>query len=185
MRKRALIIWADGFEEIEAIAPVDILRRAGIEVVTAGLTSGAITGAKGVRVIPDYELESVGEQKFDAVILPGGLGGAEQLAASDMVTEILLRANREGWLIAGICASPALVLNKIGLLKGKKATCYPSFLDKLEESEAIKASVVLEDGLITSAGPGTALIFGLNIAASLVGRKIADKVAAAMLVEEY
>jgi 4-methyl-5(b-hydroxyethyl)-thiazole monophosphate biosynthesis len=182
MSKRALVLWADGFEEIEAVAPVDVLRRAGVTVTTAGLNGGAVTGAHGIAMVPDVALAEVATEAFDAVVLPGGLPGAENLAASEEVTALLYRAVDKGWWIGAICASPALVLSPLGLLHGRRATCYPGFESRLDAIHDASAKVVRDGKFITATGPGTAIAFGLALAEALVGEAKAGQVAGGLLV---
>ena len=181
MKKQAVIILAKGFEEVEALIPMDILRRCGVEVIIAGLGSELVEGAHGTSVKADIIFEKY-DGSPDAVILPGGMPGAETLASSTKVKGLVAKLNSENKLVAAICASPALVLAPTGILKGKKATCYPgmekSFLSDVKFSD----SEVVQDGnIITSRGPATAFAFGLKIAENLVGKSTADMVAKQML----
>ncbi|PIU39866.1 MAG: DJ-1 family protein, partial [Candidatus Omnitrophica bacterium CG07_land_8_20_14_0_80_50_8] len=126
MKKTALIVLADGFEEIEAVTPIDVLRRAGIEVIVAGVGKREVTGAHDITVETDLMLEQY-QGIPDAVVLPGGMPGAANLNQSEALKDLLQKMKRAGKIIAAICASPAVVLAPNGILEGKKATCYPGF----------------------------------------------------------
>jgi len=182
MKKRAMIILADGFEEIEAITPIDILRRAEVEVVIAGLGGMVRTGSHGIAVKADILFDDCKGEHPDAIILPGGSPGAEHLASSVKVKDMVLHMHSKRKLIAAICASPALVLAPIGILAGKIATCFPG-LEKLFSSDIkfVKDEVVQSDNIITSRGAGTSAGFGFKIAENLVGKAKADMVAKQML----
>jgi protein deglycase len=183
MPKTVLVILAEGFEEIEAIAPVDVLRRAGVRVILAGVNSLTVKSSRNVGVQADALLKDIKDLP-DAVILPGGLPGAANLAKSGEVAKLIKQMNAAGKLVAAICAAPAAVLAPLGILDGKKATCYPSceadFSSKILHS---KERVVTDGNIITSQGPGTALEFALVIAARLAGQEMADTVRGKMLVK--
>lgn len=167
---RVLVPLAEGFEEIEAVTIVDLLRRAGIEVVTAGLEPGPVTGSHGIVVAPDTTLDAVLDQAFDMVALPGGMPGAANLAADARLLGFLRRLADDGRFTAAICAAPG-VLAKAGLLAGKRATSYPGFLTPASAPGTILSeSPVVEDGkVITSRGPGTAMDFALALVEQLEG----------------
>lgn len=175
--KRVLIPLADGFEEIEALTIVDLLRRAGIEVVTAGLAGRTVTAAHRVVVHADATLEEVYGKDFDMVVLPGGMPGADNLNKDARVHAALKRTVEHGKPVAAICAAP-IVLAKAGLLKGRRATSYPGFLDKmaLPDVEYTGASVESDGPIMTSKGPGTAMDFALAIVERLLGRAKRDDV---------
>lgn len=181
--KKALIVLAEGFEEIEAVTPIDILRRSEVEVTIAGIGSDVITSTHNTNIKVDTRLDNYSGLP-DAIILPGGLPGAENLASSVKLKDLILKMHSEGKIIAAICASPALVLSPTGILKGRKATCYPG-LEKNFPSDvkAVKEAVVKDGNIITSRGPGTAFSFGLKIAESLAGKNKSDMVAGQMLFE--
>ena len=180
MAKTAIIVLAEGFEEIEAVTPADILRRAGVDVALVGLESTEVTGAHDVTFKADRLLEDA--EDADAVILPGGLPGADNLAASEKLARVLMAQAESGRLVAAICASPGCVLARLGLLEGKRATCYPSFEEKFPDSATYVVEDVVRDGnIMTSRGPGTAFAFGLALARELAGDGVADELAKAML----
>ena len=183
MSPKALIILAEGFEEIEAITPVDILRRAGIDITIAGLKGTSIRGSRQITVIADKELEGT-ETDYDAVILPGGGHGAKNLAQSERVNTIIKTMNNNGKIIAAICASPAVVLAPAGILDNKFATCYPGEEENFSSYTTFKEENVVVDGnIITSRAPGTALEFSLTIVEKLISRNIKEKIATAILFD--
>jgi protein deglycase len=175
----ALVPLAEGFEEIEAVTIIDLLRRAGVEVVTAGLAPGPVTGSHGISVAPDAELGALSEQSFDAVVLPGGMPGAANLAADARLVALLRRTADSGRLTAAICAAPS-VLAQAGLLAGKRATSFPGFLT----SESAPGTILSEDAVvadgqvITSRGPGTAMDFALALIEHLEGAAVRRSVEA-------
>ena len=180
--KKAVCILAPGFEEIEAVTPVDILRRAGLEVVLAGVGGTNIKGARGITIVCDVQVSQCTEI-MDAVILPGGMPGAENLAASNEVKEIIMRHYQLGKIVAAICASPAVVLAPLGILDGKKAVCYPG-CEKIfgKAVQHVKDRAVVVDGsVVTSAGAGTAFEFGLALAGLLAGEETAQSLAQKMV----
>ncbi len=183
MSKKALIILADGFEEIEAVTCIDILRRAGTKTVVAGLTTKKVTGSRKIVIQSDMLL-SEAASGFDALILPGGTEGAKKLAASGLVKSLIKTFFDKGLLVAAICAAPAVVLAPSGILEKKRATCYPGMEKSF--SSGIKhttQSVVSDNNIITSQGPGTALEFALKIVEKLINKEISKKVKNAALVK--
>lgn len=177
MKKRALVILAEGFEDIEAVTPVDILRRINVEVIVAGLSEGIVKGARGITIKVDRVLSDA-DNSCDVVILPGGMPGAEHLAASSKVKKLVVEMFEKGKLIAAICASPALVLAPLGVLDGKKATCFTGMEENFPASVKFLKDPVVQDGnVITSRGPATAFAFSLKIAENLVGKDMAAMVA--------
>ncbi len=181
MRKKALIILADGFEEIEAITAIDILRRAGIEVITTGINDIKVQGSHGITVIADTTLPSI-KDDFDACILPGGMPGATNLASSEKVNSILTEMNKNGKIIAAICAAPAIVLAPLGILQNKTATCFPDMQENFSRKTIYKEEAVIIDGnIITSRGPGTALLFALAIVEKLSGKETCRELKKAVL----
>ncbi len=180
--KKVVVLLAEGFEEIEAVVPVDILRRGGVAVTLAGVGGDVVTGAHGITLDADIVAEEISPDTFDGVVLPGGIPGANNLAESEVVGNILDKMEKNNSLIAAICASPALVLSPRGLLKNKKATGYPgsefTFFDTIHYSEE---RVVTDGAFITSRGPGTALPFALAILEYLQGKETAAEVSSAVL----
>ena len=181
MKKKVLIVLAPGFEEVEAVPPIDVLRRAGLDVTVAGVGANPVEGAHGIRIHTDISIEKY-EGIPDAIVLPGGMPGAENLAKSAALAKLIDLVNRKGNLVAAICASPAVVLAPTGLLDGKNATCYPSFETRFgPKTYFMPERVVCDGNVLTSRGPGTALEFSLEIAAKLAGPKEAERLASAML----
>lgn len=177
------VLLADGFEEVEAMAIVDVLRRADIKVVLAGLHEGHIESARKVRVIPDTTIDAITESDFDMIVLPGGQPGSDNLNADDRVRDLVRAFNEKGKLTGAICAAPYVLANA-GILEGKKVTSYPSYSEKLCGA-IYNESVVVEDGnILTSRGPGTALCFGLAIVRKLLGDEKARVIKEAMLLSE-
>ena len=174
----ALVPLAQGCEELEAVTVIDLLRRAGIEVISAGLGDGPVTASRGVVLIPDIRLADILEEEFDMVVLPGGLPGADHLAADARLRRLLQRMADSGRYTAAICAAPK-VLAAAGLLDGRRATAYPGILEALSATTiAIDGGAVVRDGkVITSRGPGTAMEFALELIALLAGTERRDEVA--------
>jgi len=174
MKKQAIVILADGFEEIEAVAPIDLMRRAGITVTTLGLTALEMRGSHGIAIKADMLFDMFSGQ-FDAIVLPGGPGHTH-LLASQKLLETINAAYSRNILCAAICAAPS-VLGKAGILKGKKATCFPGYENQLGGGIFIEQKTVLDGNIITSRGAGTALDFGLAIIVYLAGETVAKNVA--------
>lgn len=166
---KVLVLLANGFEEVEAITQVDFLRRAGVTVVTASIGNELmVTGNFNIQVKADTLLSEVNSDDFHMVVLPGGVKGMENLNASKEVKDLLMEYNnKEKWL-AAICASPK-VLGGIGLLKDKKAICYPGHEDGLIGAELVQEDVVIDGKIITSRGPGTSAKFALKLIEVLCG----------------
>jgi len=166
---------ADGFEEVEALAPLDILRRANADIVTVGVTGEYVKGAHDITVKADISLGDVQSEKIDAVILPGGLGGTNNMDSSAEVKNLVQYAADNDKLVCAICAAPS-ILGKMGLLDGKEATCYPGFEDTFKGGKYVKQSVVRCGNFITSDGMGSAYKFGFEITAALFGNETAEKI---------
>ena len=170
--KRAVVLLADGFEEVEAITQIDFLRRAGIETVVAGVTARDVVGGHDIRVNTDITVDEYADS-FDAVVLPGGATGARHIAADEQSMQLIRRAFEQGKLVAAICAAPGVVLGANGLLGDHTFTCYPGFQEQATSGRFVEDRVVVEDNLITSRGPGTAAEFALSIVTYLVGGEAA------------
>ena len=170
---------ANGFEEVEALCPLDLIRRAGLDIKTVGVGGSRITGAHGITVEADMTAEELVDEKPTAVILPGGMPGTTNLDASSIVHKALDDANREGALVAAICAAP-MILGKRGDLRGKEAICFPGFEDDLEGAILSTAKVACDGRHITAAGMGVALDFGLAIVAYFCGEEKAAALKAAV-----
>lgn len=172
-----LVILADGFEEVEALAPIDFLKRAGASVTVAALDKKEVTGSRNIKVLCDITLDEVRDRNWDAVVLPGGMPGASNLASSKLVSEIIQKTYSKNSLVCAICASPAVVLAPLGVLENKKAVCYPG-MEKCAPNVKFGTEKVVKDGnVITSRGPGCALDFALEIIKALFGKEKADEIA--------
>lgn len=180
--KRAVIVLTNGFEEIEALSVVDILRRCGIIVDVAGTEENIVEGAHGVKIVPDKHLNDVKIDDYDALILPGGAPGYINLRRNERVLDLVREAHEKKKLVAAICAAP-VVLADAGILKGRRATIYPGMEREIERGggEFVDELVVHDDNIVTSRGPSTALLFGWKLAEILAGKEIADQVAGRML----
>jgi protein deglycase len=178
MSKKAIIVFAEGFEEIEAITPADILNRAGVDVALVGLDSDTVVGARDIAFKMDRVLEDV--EDVDAIILPGGMPGSEKLSASAKLVGILKSQLASGKIVGAICAAPGVVLGRHGLLDGRRATCYPGFESEFGGGTHEAGEVIVDDNLITSKGPGTAFAFGLALTRALVDDAMAAQLAGAM-----
>ena len=177
MSKTVLVPIADGSEDIEAVTIIDILRRAGADVTVASVDGLQVTMSRGIRITADELIADCAERTFDLIALPGGIPGAEHLRDSAILADMLKRQHREGRLYSAICAAPAVVLTPHGLLKDKKAASYPTFADKLENSQAAAIPVVEDGQAITSRGVGTAIPFALKLTEKLFGPDKAREVA--------
>jgi 4-methyl-5(b-hydroxyethyl)-thiazole monophosphate biosynthesis len=183
MGKKVLVPLAEGFEMIEALSVVDILRRAGIEVDLAAVGDDVqVTSSHNVPVIADKLIIACAEERYDLIVLPGGIPGAENLKKSEILAALLKKQNSEDRLYGAICASPAVVLEPQGLLKGKKATCHPLFIDKLPSQEHAEKSVIFDKNCITSRGAGTSIEFGLELLGILLGDEKKQEVARQMAI---
>lgn len=174
------ILLSEGFEEIEALTPADILRRSGVEVkLISADGSDCVTGAHGITVAADGKIGSI-DADFDMIVLPGGYPGYVNLENNKNVKELVASAVESGKYVAAICAAPS-VLGKWGFLKGKKATCYPSFEDKLTGAEVTFDDVVCDGQFITSRGAGTAHKFAFKLTQLLKDAQTAEKIRASMV----
>lgn len=181
-KKSALLLLAEGSEEMEAVITADVLRRAGVDVTIASVGEGpCVKCSRDVKICVDAQLRDKINEKYDVVILPGGLGGSKAFISSAEVGQLLQQQEKEGRLIAAICAAPT-ALKAHGIAKGKKVTSYPAMKDDLVNDYVyLEDKVVIDGNLITSRGPATAFAFGLAIAENLVNKQTADDVAKAML----
>jgi protein deglycase len=179
---RVLVPIAEGSEELEAITIVDLLRRAGIEVVVAGLHAGPVTCSRQTVIVPDTTLDDALREDFDMVVLPGGLPGANHLDNDARIHELLRRMAESGKFVGAICAAPKVLANA-GLLAGKRATSYPGFLDAFagEGVSSTGGAVECDGKIVTSRGPGTAMDFALTLIEQLAGRATRDEVEARLV----
>jgi len=186
--KKAIVLLADGFEDVEAITPIDYLRRAGISVTAASISQNHEVTSRwgGIKVTADTTLTKIlsnnEQMSLDAVILPGGMPGASNLAAAREVSELLNEIASAGKLICAICASPAVILAPLGFLAGKTFTCYPGMEEKVSGSNWSEDRVVVDDNIITSRSAGTAGEFAVAIIEKLLDKAAAKKIADAVLL---
>ncbi len=179
---KVLVPLAGGCEELEAVTIIDLLRRAGIEVVTAGLQPGIVKASRGTQLLPDATLDAVLRVEFDMIVLPGGMPGAQHLREDPRIIALLKKMAEQGKYTAAICAAPT-VLAEAGLLVGKRVTSYPGFLDKLDVPGMayLKDAVVKDGKILTSRGPGTAMDFALALIEALAGKARRDEVEAGLV----
>ena len=171
--KKILVVIAPGFEEIETITVVDILRRAGARVILGATVKGNIKGSRGIKIEPDELLDNILKKEYDLICLPGGQPGTDNLKNDARIIKILKRMQQEGKYIAAICAAP-IVLQKAGILKDKSITCHPSIKSHFESY--IPNRVVVDGRVITSQSPGTAMEFSLKLVEILFGFERLKKV---------
>ena len=183
--KKAFVHFAEGFEEIEALTIVDVLRRAEIPTDMVSVTGHRqVTGAHGIKIVTDVVFEDVNYDEAAIVILPGGLPGAKNLQDHAGLSKLLEQKAQAEEPIAAICAAP-MVLGSLGILEGKDAVCYPGFEDQLKGAN-VKSSLSLKSGnIITGRGPGASLNFALEIVKELKGEDSANALANGMIVETW
>jgi 4-methyl-5(b-hydroxyethyl)-thiazole monophosphate biosynthesis len=177
---RVCVLFAEGFEEIEAVTIVDVLRRAEVETVSAGIASREVTGSHGITLRADTTLAAAAAERWDLVVLPGGMPGARHLRDDAGVQALLAAQHAAGRRIAAICAAP-IALAPAGVLEGRRATSYPGYAEQLGGARYLEEPVVVDGPLITSRGPGTALPFALALVAELAGAERAGSLGRAML----
>jgi 4-methyl-5(b-hydroxyethyl)-thiazole monophosphate biosynthesis len=191
MAKKLVVLLADGFEEVEAVTPVDYLRRAGLDLSTVSIGKGkTVTGSHGIPVNADTLLSELGDRDaayWDAVILPGGMPGASNLAASAATGKLLKDMAARGKVVAAICASPAVVLSPLGLLAGRRFTCFPGMEKQVDlslnpDSRWVEERVVVDGSLVTSRGAGTAGAFAVALIGLLLGEEEGETVARTVLL---
>jgi 4-methyl-5(b-hydroxyethyl)-thiazole monophosphate biosynthesis len=186
MTKQALVPIADGSEEIEAVTIIDVLRRAGVEVTVASVGVGKtkqITAARGTNIVADSFIADCADKAWDLIAIPGGTEGADHLAASEILDQLLRSQAQQGKFYAAICAAPAVVLGSKGLLADKTATSHPQFYQSLIAKEVDTESRVVVDGnCITSQGPGTAIDFALELVEQICGIVKREEVASPLVL---
>lgn len=173
------LILADGFEEIEALTPLDCLRRVGVAIETVGITGKYATGGHGITVAADKTEDEVNVADYDAVIFPGGLLGTENIDKSPLTDALLDSIIKKGGRIAAICAAPT-VLGKRGLLKGKRAVCYPGMEDMLDGAITVSDGVVTDGTVTTARGMGVALPFAMELVKLFAGEDAMIKLSASI-----
>lgn len=181
-KKRALVLLAPGFEELEAITLTDLLTRAGIEVTTAGLNDAPITASRGTTVIANTYINTVKDEIFDILILPGGLPGADYLRDDERVQNLIKQHAKTQHYIAAICAAPK-ALAQAGILQNKTITCYPGALDNSEQQAAkiTNKAIEIDGNILTSRGPGTAMDFALLLIEKLLGQEKREQINAQLV----
>lgn len=180
--KTVYVFFADGFEEIEALTPVDMLRRAGAAVTTVGITGKTVTGAHGIPVTADVLAEELSLSVLpDLLILPGGMPGASNLDASSWVDTFLRKGAEAGILLAAICAAP-MILGKRGLLSGKRAVCYPGFASYLTGAEVLDLPAVRDGNIVTGRGMGAAAAFSCLLISALFGEEKTEEIRTEVLL---
>ena len=178
-----VILLADGFEEIEALTPLDVLRRAGLNVKTVAIGSKIAIGSHGIPVVCDMTAEEVNLDAVSTVILPGGMPGSLNLDVSDFTDKVLAQVTKKHGRIAAICAAP-LILGRRGLLKGKNAICYPGFENELIGAEISSESVVTDGNITTAKGMGVALAFSLELVSLICGSDKANEISRAVMEDK-
>lgn len=180
--KRSFLFLAEGFEEIEALTVVDVMRRAGMDLKTVSITEcQKVIGAHGIPVLADMLLSEADLANAEWLIAPGGMPGSTHLSNCETLNRALKQHAQVGGKIAAICAAPAVVLYPLGVLDGKEATCYPGFENECVKAIMCDSPVVVSDNIITANGPATALRFALTIVANSMGDGIAQEIGSGML----
>ena len=181
--KTSYIFLADGFEEVEALTSVDVMRRAGMPVTTVSINPGLeVTGAHGVTVMADSLFDDNDYSDAEWLVLPGGIPGAPNLAAHEALCDLLTAQDERGGKVGAICASPAVVLAPLGILQDRNAVCYPSMEQGIEGVNWTTGAVAVDGNVVTGNGPAAAAPFALDMVAQSLGRGAADQVAAGMLL---
>ncbi len=184
--KKCIILFSDGTEEIEALTPLDILRRAGVGCVLAKVPAGGKSdgltaeGSHGIKVVCDRQVSEVKQDDFDMVIVPGGMPGTSNIGMNGSAVRLIEAAYESGRFVAAICAAPSL-LGKLGMLEGRNAICYPGFEKELRGAKIADAKVVRDGNVITGAGMGVALDFALECVKALCGEETAKKLSAGVI----
>lgn len=173
------VFLAEGFEEIEALTPVDVLRRADAAIKTVGVTEAPICGAHGICIQPDITMADFTLQDAEMLILPGGMPGTSNLEQCQALTRAVTQAAQAGRYVAAICAAPS-ILGHLGLLEGRRATCFPSFENQLSGAIVTDAPVEIDGNIITSRGAGTAADFAFVLAGLICGENVAEEIRTSM-----
>ncbi|MGN1318803.1 MAG: DJ-1 family glyoxalase III [Lachnospirales bacterium] len=178
---KVVIFLANGCEEVEALTPIDVLRRGGVEAIGVSISGDLVVkGAHGINFMADDVFDNIDFNDVSMVVLPGGLGGRDNLMAHSGVSSVCKDFNEKGKFVTSICASPS-VLGENGILKGKKAICYPGFENQLKGAFVTNENVVVDTNVITSKGPATALEFSLKLLEVIKNKEVSDNVAKGML----
>jgi 4-methyl-5(b-hydroxyethyl)-thiazole monophosphate biosynthesis len=171
---RVIVPLAEGFEEIEAVTIIDVLRRAGIEVTTVYLKKNPITGSHAITILADKNIDEISAAEFDCIALPGGMPGSENLKEDSRVIALIRELNSKNKIIAAVCAAP-IVLSHAGILAGKRATCFPGYESYLTGVTISPGPVVRDGKVITGKGPGCALPFALELVEAFSGKEAVAK----------
>ena len=175
-----IVLLANGFEEIEALTPVDMLRRAGVDTKTVGIGGITVTGSHGITVTADMLPEDVDLDEVDMAVFPGGMPGSLNLDASEFTDKVIEKLTKSGARLAAICAAP-LVFGRRGLLKGKRATCYPGFESELTGATVCTDAVVTDGSITTAKGMGAALAFSKELISLIISPECAARISAAIM----
>ncbi len=177
---KVAVYFATGYEEVEALSVVDILRRGGVEVLMVGADGKKVVSSRNhVNINMDILVEEVNHEEIDMMVLPGGIPGVDNLIANETLVENLKAFKEKGKWLAAICAAPS-VLGRLGLLKGEQATCYPGYENQLLGCEHVAERVVVSNHVITAVGAGASLDFGYKILEMIKGKELSDKIRAGM-----
>ncbi|GAX78743.1 hypothetical protein CEUSTIGMA_g6180.t1 [Chlamydomonas eustigma] len=186
VNKHVLVPIGEGTEEMEAIIVIDVIRRAGAQVIVASVENSLqVKCSRGVNIIADSLIADVESQQFDLIACPGGMPGAERLRDCETLERMTIKQRDEGRLYAAICATPAVFFQAKGLMDGHRGTSHPAFSDKLVDQSLVQERVVVDGNLTTSRGPGTAFEFALSLVKQLYGAEKAQQVAGPMVMYPY
>lgn len=177
------VLLGDGFEELEVVAPTDILRRGGVEVKLVALKGKTVRGAHGIALEADLTLDEAKASEAEGIFVPGGMGGVNAISGCPAALALLKEVAQAGGYVTAICAGPT-VLAKLGLLEGKNATCYPGMEEELTGAECSQERVVVDGKTVTSRAPGTAMAFGFRLLELLKGKAATERVQYAMCWQE-
>lgn len=178
---KVYMFLAEGFEDVEALIPLDVLRRGGVDVKTVSISDGyVVTSAHGVNIEADLMLMEAETDKADLLMLPGGMPGASNLYANEDLCEALQKQNEKGKMISAICAAPAVVLAQLGILNGKRATCYPGFEQMLTNATYTGELVTVDGNITTAEGPAAAFPYAYELLSQLVNKATANQIAEGM-----
>jgi 4-methyl-5(b-hydroxyethyl)-thiazole monophosphate biosynthesis len=178
---KVIVPLAEGYEEIEAVTIVDVLRRAGAQVTTVHLKANPVTGSHSIRITADASIDSAAVGDYDCIALPGGMPGSENLKNDPRVLDLVRELAAAGKITAALCAAP-MVLGAAGVLQGKRATCYPGFEDFMTGARHVGDPVVRDGAIITARGPGCAIPFALELVSALGARDAAENLKESMQV---
>lgn len=182
--KKALVFLADGCEMCEALCVVDVLRRAGVSVTTVGVTGERVLSSHKVEIKADCTFDTLEDSKWDLVFAPGGMPGATNLASSERVGRTIMDTYHEGGIVSAICASPAVVLGPLGLIRSGHATCFPGCEDYAPGIEFVSDGVVVDGNIVTAKSAGWAFDLGLELVSLLLGKETGERIKASIYYKE-